>query len=240
MNVLVTGGSGGLGEAIVRRLAARAETHVHFTFCSRGESAERITAECPHVTAWRCDFRDPASVAALCEAIPGMVLDGLVNNAYSGAWIGEYFHKTSVEGFEAAFAENIVPTIRITQEAIRGFRERKAGSIVTVLTSALVGTPPLGTSVYASMKGMLGQLSKSWAAENARHRIRSNCVAPAFMETNMTAATDERMVEQMRSAHPLKALLPPAQAAEVIEFLLFGPAHVNGTTVVVNAGATML
>jgi NAD(P)-dependent dehydrogenase (short-subunit alcohol dehydrogenase family) len=239
MNVLVTGGSSGLGEAIVRRLGARADTHVHFTYCAGVESAERIAAESPNATAWRCDFRDPASVAALCEAIPGMALDGLVNNAYSGAWIGEYFHKTPAERFEAAFAENIVSTIRITQEAIRGFRERKAGSIVTVLTSALIGAPPLGTSVYMTTKAMLAQLSKSWAAENARHSIRSNCVSPAFMETNMTAATDERMVDQLRAAHPLKQLLPTAQAAEVVEFLLVGPAHVNGTTVVVNAGATM-
>lgn len=239
MNVLVTGGSGGLGEAIVRQLAARANTRVHFTYRARVEAAERITAECSAATAWKCDFADPASVEALCEAIPGMALDGLVNNGYSGAWVGEYFHKTSAEQFTAAFAENIIPTIRITQESIRGFRERKSGAIVTILSSALLGTPPLGTSVYASTKATLAQLSKAWAAENVRYRIRSNCVSPSFMETTMTAATDERMVDQIRSAHPLRELLPPAQAAEVVEFLLTGPAHLNGATIVVNAGATM-
>lgn len=240
MNVLVTGGSSGLGEAVVRRLAGRPNTHVHFTYCTRGESADRIAAECASTTAWKCDFRDPASVADLCRAIPGMGLAGLVNNAYSGGWVGEYFHKTSAEQFAAAFAENVVPTIRITQEAIRGFRERKAGAIVTVLTSALVGMPPLGTCVYTSMKAMLAQLAKVWAAENIRHRVRSNCVSPSFMKTNMTAATDERLLEQIRLGHPLRELLPTAEAAEAVEFLLTGPAHVNGATLVVNAGATML
>jgi NAD(P)-dependent dehydrogenase (short-subunit alcohol dehydrogenase family) len=240
MNVLVTGGSGGLGEAIVRRLAARPSTLVHFTFCRNRASAKRIAAECPAATPWHCDFRDPASVSALCQEIPRMDLGGLVNNAYSGAWVGEYFHKTAADQFEAAFEHNIVPTIRITQEAIRCFREQKSGTIVTVLTSALVGAPPLGTSVYTATKATLAQLAKSWAAENIRHRIRSNCVSPSFMETGMTAATDERMVDQIRTGHPLRELLPPMQAAEVVEFLLTGPTHVNGTTVVVNAGAMML
>jgi NAD(P)-dependent dehydrogenase (short-subunit alcohol dehydrogenase family) len=239
MNVLVTGGSGGLGEAIVRRLAARPNILVHFTFCGNRGAAERIAAECPATKPWHCDFRDPASVAALCQEIPRMDLGGLVNNAYSGAWVGEYFHKTPADQFEAAFEHNILPTLRITQEAIRGFRERKSGAIVTVLTSALVGAPPLGTSVYTAMKATLAQLAKAWAAENIRHRVRSNCVSPSFMETGMTAATDERMVDQVRAAHPLRELLPPMQAAEVVEFLLTGPAHVNGTNVVVNAGATM-
>jgi NAD(P)-dependent dehydrogenase (short-subunit alcohol dehydrogenase family) len=239
MNVLVTGGSGGLGEAIVRRLAARPDTHVHFTYCTRRDAAARIAAECPTTTAWPCDFRDPAAVSALCGEIAGLGLDGLVNNAHSGAWIGDYFHKTPAERFTAAFHDNVVPTLRITQEAIRGFRDRKAGAIVTVLTAALVGTPPLGTCLYTSLKAMLAQLSKVWAAENIRHRVRSNCVSPSFMETSMTAATDPRMVDQLRAAHPLRELLPAAEVAEVVEFLLTAPAHVTGTTVVVNAGTAM-
>lgn len=240
MNVLVTGGSGGLGEAIVRRLAARPNIRVHFTFCGNRASAEQIAADCSAATLWHCDFRDAASVSALCQEIPRMDLGGLVNNAYSGPWVGEYFHKTAADQFQAAFEHNILPTIRITQQAIRGFRERKSGAIVTVLTSALVGAPPLGTSVYTAMKATLAQLAKSWAAENVRYRVRSNCVSPSFMETGMTVATDERMVDQIRSAHPLRELLPPTQAAEVVEFLLTGPTHVNGTNIVVNAGATML
>jgi NAD(P)-dependent dehydrogenase (short-subunit alcohol dehydrogenase family) len=240
VNILVTGGSSGLGEAVVRRLAARPNTHVHFTFCGNRASAERIATDCSATTPWQCDFRDPGSISALCTEIPRMGLEGLVNNAYSGAWLGEYFHKTTAEQFEAAFMENIVPTIRITQETIRGFRERKSGAIVTVLTSALVGVSPIGSSVYTSMKAMLAQLAKAWAAENIRHGIRSNCVSPSFMQTGMTASTDERIVDQIRSGHPLRELLPPGQAAEVVEFLLAGPMHLNGATVLLNAGTTML
>jgi len=239
VNVLVTGGSGGLGEAIVRRLAARPDTHVHFTYCTRREPAERIATDCRAATAWKCDFHDPDSVSALCAAIPDMQLGALVNNAHAGGWIGGYFHKTPAEDFSVAFADNILPTIRITQEAIRCFRQRKAGAIVSVLSSAVVGAPPLGTAVYTATKAMLAQLAKVWAAENLRHGIRSNCVAPSFMETTMTAGVDERMVDQIRAAHPLRELLPSAQAAEVVEFLLTGPTHVNGTTIVVDGGATM-
>lgn len=239
MNVLVTGGSSGLGEAIVRRLAARPETQIHFTFCASEEAANRIVADCPNTTAWHCDFREPSTVEAFCNRIGSMNLDGLVNNAHSGSWVGKYFHKTAAPEFEAAFASNILPTIRITQEAIEGFRSRKSGAIVTVLTSALVGAPPLGTSVYTSMKAMLAQLARVWAVENARHQVRSNCVAPSFMATSLTADTDERVVEKIRESHPLRELLPTDQVAEVVEFLLTGPKHVNGTTMIVSGGVAM-
>ena len=85
MNVLVTGGSGGLGEAIVRRLAARANTRVHFTYRARVEAAERITAECSAATAWRCDFADPAAVAADRQGIRSSIVGRMHRHGGSAA-----------------------------------------------------------------------------------------------------------------------------------------------------------
>ena len=78
-------------------------------------------------------------------------------------------------------------------------------------------------------------MSKSWAIENAAFKITSNSISPEFMQTNMTARTDERIVEQMIAAHPLKQLLSTSDVAEVVDFFITCPLHINGTNLVINS-----
>jgi 3-oxoacyl-[acyl-carrier protein] reductase len=89
-------------------------------------------------------------------------------------------------------------------------------------------------------KNYLLSLSKSWAVENARHRITSNCISPSFMETDFTATTDARIIEQIKEAHPLKTLVTPDEVADAVLFFCHCSIHINGVNLPINAAEDLL
>lgn len=240
MNILVTGGSSGLGRAVVEQLCTDKGNTVYFTYRSNGGAAAQLTAAYPNAVAHQCDFAYADSVDALLEAMPAWDLDVLVNNAWSGEPQGVNFHKQPADDFAESFRINILPAIRITQKAVEGFRKKKSGKIITVLTAALLNVPPTGYSVYAAGKAYLAQLAKSWSREYVKFNVTSNCISPNFMQTPLTGNTDRRIVEMMEAEHPLGRLLLPQEAARCVRFLVYAPSQVNGVDIPVNAGINIL
>jgi NAD(P)-dependent dehydrogenase (short-subunit alcohol dehydrogenase family) len=177
---------------------------------------------------------------SLLKKMDEIGFDALVNNAISMPIAKKHFHRMGLEVLKDGFAQNILPTVEITQRAITKFREKKGGRIVTMLTATLAGRPPAGYSEYTAAKAYLHSLAKSWAAENAVYGITSNSISPGYMATKLTSDTDERIVEQMTSQHPLKRLLTTGEVAEAVEFFLNAPLHVNGTNLLINAASEML
>lgn len=240
MNILITGGSSGLGQAIVLRLAANKNNKIWFTYRSHENEALAMVEGNDNVEAVRCDFSSEEDMQALLCKMGDMQLDVLINNAYAGYALGNHFHKTPIEDFEKAFRLNILPTIRITQEALKTFRKKKSGKIITTLTEYLIGRVPTGCALYTATKAYLAQLVKAWASEYSRYGITSNAVSPSFMQTSLTAETNELMIDQMLSAHPLKRLLTTDEAAEVYEFLCNANTQINGVNIPVNAGMNIM
>lgn len=240
MNILVTGGSTGLGKSIVNALSDFPENKVFFTFNKHEKEAQSIVSEKQNVIAIKCDFTNVVEVCELEKKIPLCDLDVLVNNAYVGSAQNAHFHKTESELFLTSFENNLIPTIRITQSAISGFRAKKFGKIINVLTAYLVNLPPIGFSIYTANKAYLQQLSKSWNSEYARYNITSNCISPEFMLTNLSSNLDERVIEQMQSVHPLKKLLTPDEVAESVVYLVKSSQQINGAHIVINAAKNIL
>jgi 3-oxoacyl-[acyl-carrier protein] reductase len=240
MNILVTGGASGVGEAITRRLAANGANAVWFSYCSSAAKARELEQTFPNAHAIRCDFKEPTDLSVLLKKMDEISLDVLVNNALSVSIAKTHFHRTGIDVFRQGFSHNILPTIEITQKAIGGFRKKKSGRIITLLTATLLGKPPAGYSEYTAAKAYLHSLAKSWASENAAFGITSNCISPSYMATRLTSDTDERIVEEMVSRHPLKRLLTPAEVAEAVEFYVNAPAQINGTNLIINAASEML
>ena len=235
MNILLTGGASGLGQAITRKLAVGPQIgKIYFTYNNSVDDARQLETEFNNTTGIRCDFVNPDQVESLVSQIPEMDLDVLINNAIIGI-TNKHFHKTDYTIFEQGFQNDIVPVIRITQEAIKLFRKKKLGKIINILTSFLINKPPTGLSEYVAKKAYLLSLSKSWAAENADFNISSNCISPSFMQTGLTSDTDERIVEQLVKAHPLKRLLKPEEVAESVLFFINSTQHINGVNFVINA-----
>ncbi len=240
MNILVTGGSTGLGKSIVHSLSDIPENKVFFTFNRHEEEAQSIVREKQNIIAIKCDFTNVDEVNDIEKKIPLYDLDVLINNVYVGSAQGKHFHKTESDLFMQSFKNNILPTIRITQSAISGFRAKRFGKIINILTAYLVNLPPIGFSIYTANKAYLKQLSKSWNSEYARYNITSNCISPEFMLTNLSLNLDERVIEQMQSVHPLKKLLTPLEVAESVVYLVKSSQQINGAHIVINAAKNIL
>lgn len=240
MNILVTGGSSGLGKSIVSALSGNHENRVFFTYNRHESEAKAIADEYPNVTAIKCGFANDKEVCELVNKISLLDLDVLINNAFVGSAQGKHFHKSDSNSFLKSFENNIIPTIRITQSAIEVFKAKKFGKIINILTAYLVNLPPIGFSIYTANKAYMQQLSKSWNSEYARYNITSNCLSPDFMQTSFTSNVDERVIEQMQSEHPLKTLLTPDEVAESVVYLVNSSQQINGAHIVINAAKNIL
>lgn len=240
MNIIVTGGSSGLGKAVVERLSQDENNHICFTYNRHREEALGMMDANPRIEAIQCDFCKMEEVGQFIQEIAAFDADVLINNAYVGSPQGKHFHKTDFTDFEQNFLYNLLPVIRITQTVISQFRKKKFGKIINVLTSALLNLPPVGYAVYAANKAYLQQLSKSWNSEYSRYNITSNCVSPDFMQTNLSGDIDARIVEQIKNTHPLQVLLTPEEVAEVVAYFVYASQQVNGVNIPINAAQNII
>jgi 3-oxoacyl-[acyl-carrier protein] reductase len=236
--IVLTGGASGLGAAITRHLAASGEHTLCISYCRAAEQATLLMARHANVTAHALDFREPASIEAFGQVLDEFRPDVLIHNAVGGLRL-VHAHKLEREAWMAGFMTNVLPVIELTNIALKGFRRRKSGRIITILTDGLVGAPPLGMAEYVATKAYLASLSRSWAVENASHGITSNCVLPALMDTGLLAGIDERLRAQMIESLPNQRALEVDEAAQVVAFLVTCPPSVNGARFVVNGGRQM-
>ncbi len=239
MKILLTGGTSGLGEAVVTLLAKDPAKYIYFTHNDQSGKAAEMEKKYGNSRTIKCDFNVNEDIDSLINMIGSMDIDVLINNAYSGEAIRSHFHKIPDKEFLEGFITNVMPVVRITQAAIELFRKKRSGKIISVLTSYLSNVPPVGSSVYVANKAYIKQLSKVWANENIRFNITSNCISPSFMLTNFTKDTDERMIEQMKENNPLKRILTPQEAAEAVVFLVEASNQINGVDLGIDAGVNI-
>lgn len=240
MNILVTGGSSGLGKAIVEKTASDKNNFIYFTYYSHRETADMLMEKYPNTKGVSCNFKDHNSYEVLLPLLAQWDLDVLINNAYAEKPHGIHFHKLTETDILDSFKCNVLPVIAITQKVLETFRKKKSGKIITVLTAYLLNQPPLGYALYSSNKAYLHQLSRSWSKEYIKYGITSNCVSPEFMETEFTNDTDSRIIEQLRAEHPLKKLLTPEEVAHCIDYLIHASNQINGVNIPINAGMNII
>ena len=235
--VLVTGGSRGLGRAIVEALAAEPQAQVAFTW-NTDERAARTVEEATGARAFRFDLRDrarPDELVAEVEESLGPV-EGLVNNA--GLRRESLLAMTSDEDWETVLDANLGGLFRCCRAVLRGMMVRRRGTIVNVSSlSALHGVA--GQGAYAASKaGILG-LTRSLAREAGRRGVRVNAVVPGFVETDLTAGIPGPAVAALRAGECLPRGVQPGDVAQAVLFLLSDrAAAITGQALVVDAGAS--
>lgn len=237
MKILITGGASGVGKSISEHLV-KANHDILITYFRSGKTAEELKTSYG-INNIYCDFGSDSSIDALKKTITQFQPDVLINNALTGIH-KQYFHKQQVEDFANSFMSDVMPVLMITQAAIKVFRKKKFGKLINIISSAVVNTPPIGWSVYTANKSYLLSMSKSWAIEYRKHNITSNSISPSFMLTDLNNDMDERIVENMITAHPLKELLNPIEVAKAAEYLVNASQHVNGINLVINTGESLV
>jgi len=236
--VLVTGGTRGIGRAIVGELT-KAGKRVAFTWRSEEALAEEIEKENRGaVSAFHldlCDRKRPRNLVEEIENTMGQIA-GLVNNA--GIERSELLALSSDETWDLVLDVNLGGTFRMSREVVRSMVRRRGGSVVNVASlSALHGVP--GQSAYAASKAGVLALTRCLAREMGRFGIRVNAVVPGFVRTDMTANLSQEVVGQLRATECLPDGVATTDVAAVITFLLSNSAAgITGQAVPIDAGTS--
>lgn len=236
---LITGATGGIGEAIARVLHGQGATVA--LSGTRAEKLEALAAdlgERAHVTP--ANLSDRAAVDALlpaAEAAMGSV-DILVNNA--GITRDNIFMRMKDDEWDQVLEVNLSSGFRLCRAAIRGMMKRRNGRIIGI-TSVVGVTGNPGQANYAAAKaGMIG-MYKSLAREVASRNITVNTIAPGFIETAMTDALNDKQKESILTSVPAGRLGTADEIAAASAFLASAEAaYLTGQTLHVNGGMAMI
>lgn len=236
---LVTGATGGIGEAIARALHAQGATVA--ISGTRAPVLETLAAGLgDRVRVFPANLSERASVDALVPAVETAFgkLDILVNNA--GITRDNLFMRMKDEEWDQVLEVNLTAGFRLARAAVKGMMKRRFGRIVGI-TSVVGVTGNPGQGNYAAAKaGMIG-MSKSLAQEVASRGITVNCIAPGFIETPMTDALNEKQKEAILGAVPAGRLGTPAEIAAAVVYLASDEAaYSTGQTLHVNGGMAMI
>ncbi len=240
-NVLVTGGSRGIGEGICHYLAAQGAT-IALTYSTNQEMAQQVCAQLPgtgHFAA-QLNVADESSIeAAFNKVIEGFggQLHGLVNNA--GITKDQLLLRMKSEDFDAVIQTNLRGTFLCTKAALKPMLRARGGSIVNV-TSVIGQTGNPGQANYAASKAGIIAFAKSVALEVASRGIRVNCVAPGLIATAMTHVLSDQQKSEIIQKVPMGAMGSAQDVAAAVAFLISDDAkYITGHTLNVNGGLYM-
>jgi 3-oxoacyl-[acyl-carrier protein] reductase len=238
--ILVTGGSRGIGAAIVKSLAQRG-ARVAFTFSSREDAAQAVLKELPgegHLTL-AMNVADEASVTAGIEKVLTAFgdLDGVVNNA--GITKDGLLLRMKTEDFDSVINTNLRGTFLVTKSVLKSMLKQRKGSIVNI-TSVVGQTGNAGQANYSASKAGTEAFSRSTALEVASRGIRVNCVAPGFIATEMTQVLGDEAKQKFMDEIPLARIGEANEVAATVAFLLSEESsYITGQTISVNGGLFM-
>lgn len=229
-NVLITGGTRGIGAATVRRFAANGD-RVYFIYEKRDDLAQEISRETGAV-GYACDVADEDAVKEVFRKIGAV--DVLVNNA----GIVQYGPINWVSGaeFRRIMDVNVTGMFFCCREALGGMLEKQSGAIIN-LTSMWGRVGSSCEVAYSASKGAVIAMTKALSKELGPSHIRVNAVAPGVILTDMCKNIDENIMEELRTETPLETLGRPEDVAEAIFYLASDAARfVTGTVLDVNGG----
>ena len=218
---IVTGGSRGIGKAICQTFAENG-CDIAFTYNNSKESAENLAKDLKNIginaKAYKSDASSFDDATQLVEDVINDFgkIDILVNNA--GIKKDNLLMRMDKEDFDSVINTNLSSVFNLTKASIRTFLKQRSGSIINI--SSVVGVKGnAGQSNYSASKAGIIGFSKSVALELGSRNIRSNVIAPGFIETDMTDSLSEDVINSWKESIPLKRGGDPSDVGNACVFL---------------------
>ncbi len=238
---LVTGASRGLGRAIALELGARGAAVVGTATTEAGAAEIQKAFDEAGVAGWgtAANVTDAAACEALVAAIEKRygAVTVLVNNA--GITRDTLAMRMKDEEWDAVIDTNLKAVFRLSKLVMRGMMKARFGRIVNI-TSVVGEAGNPGQANYAAAKAGVAGMSRALAQELGSRNITVNCVAPGFIDTDMTRALPDAQREALLARIPLARLGQPEEIAATVAFLASAQAgYITGSTINVNGGMYM-
>lgn len=239
---IVTGGTRGIGKAVVREFLTQG-AHVYFTYSKSAQEAEAFSHSLKeegwnNFEAIACSVTEPEQIRNMVSHIRQKYgrIDILVNNA--GIAKGDRALLMKEDDWSHVLQTNLFGTFYMTKAAGRVMAAKKSGTIINIASvTAIQGTP--GHINYAASKGGIIAFTKSIAMEFIAHGIRVNCVLPGLVETEMASQIPQDIRNNYISQIPLRRMARPEEIAHVVCFLASNRAsYIIGQSLVVDGGLT--
>ena len=239
---LITGGSRGIGKATAILFAKLGGTAV-INYVSNATAAKQVVDEIESfdgkAMSVACDVSDLTQVKKMVAKILGQLggIDILVNNA--GVWLPSPIQQFDFAAYERTLAINLTGSVTCCTAVVPGMIEQGGGRIINVASTA-GQRGEAGYSPYAASKGAIISFTKSLAAELAAHNVLVNCVAPGWVDTDMSEEAIQREGENILSTIPLRRVATPEEIAWPILFLASaGASYITGEIFNVNGGSVL-
>ena len=237
-NIIVTGASGGIGNAIIKKLSEEGANIL--ASGTRIEKLEELKKNFEGLKILKFDISQSDKIEEFIENATNELdgnLDGIVNNA--GITQDNLAIRMSLDEWQKVININLTSTFLMSKFAIKKMLKNKSGKIVNI-TSVVGHTGNLGQANYTASKAGIVAMSKSLAIEYAKKNININCISPGFIKTAMTDKIDDKFKEVIVSKIPSARLGEPDDIANAVLFLSSDQSnYINGETLHVNGGMYM-
>ena len=237
-NIIVTGASGGIGNAIIKKLSEAGANIL--ASGTRIEKLEELKKNFEGIKILKFDISQSDKIEEFIENATGELggsLDGIINNA--GITQDNLAIRMSLDEWQKVININLTSTFLMSKFAIKKMLKNKSGKIVNI-TSVVGHTGNLGQANYTASKAGIVAMSKSLATEYAKKNININCISPGFIKTAMTDKIDDKFKEVIISKIPSARLGEPEDIANAVLFLSSKQSnYINGETLHVNGGMYM-
>ena len=237
-NIIVTGASGGIGNAIIKKLSEAGANIL--ASGTRIEKLEELKKNFESIKILKFDISQSDKIEEFIENATselGGSLDCIVNNA--GITQDNLAIRMSLDEWQKVININLTSSFLMSKFAIKKMLKNKSGKIVNI-TSVVGHTGNLGQANYTASKAGIVAMSKSLAIEYAKKNININCISPGFIKTAMTDKIDEKFKDVIVSKIPSARLGEPDDIANAVLFLSSEQSnYINGETLHVNGGMYM-
>ena len=234
-NIIVTGASGGIGNAIVEKLNMSGANIL--ATGTREEKLTELKGKFNNIKTLKFDISNHEKIEEFIEKATNELngnLDCIVNNA--GITKDNLTIRMNIEEWSKVIDINLTSTFLMCKYSIKKMLKNKSGKIINI-TSVVGHTGNIGQANYTASKAGIVAMSKSLAIEYAKKNINVNCISPGFISTAMTDKIDEKFKESIISKIPASRLGKPEDVANAVLFLASSNSdYINGETIHVNGG----
>ena len=238
-NALVTGASRGIGQAIAKRLANEGYLVIGTATSEKGAAAVNDYLQELGGAGRVLNVQDAEQINQLFDSIEKEFgnVQVLVNNA--GITQDGLLMRMDDNAWERVLDVNLTSVFRTSKRAMKGMMKARQGRIINI-TSVVAAMGNAGQTNYTASKAGIEGFTRSLAREIGSRQITVNCVAPGFIDTDMTKDLDEALIQSMLNAVPLARLGKPEDIAAAVNFLASEEAgYITGTVLDVNGGMYM-